>query len=89
MKNIMFPSLLVEQGLLKKFVKVLPGDCFKVLILAFPSLSSEKKIKVNMFDDPQIQQLIKDDHFIGTMSELQKNVSLSFKDIVKIFLGNT
>lgn len=36
-----------------------------------------------MFDGPQIRQLIKDDHFIGTMSELEKNAWSSFKDLVK------
>ena len=42
-----------------------------------------------MFDGPQIRQLIKDEHFTGTMSDLEKNAWLSFKDVVKNFLGNT
>ena len=56
--------------------------------MAFPGLSIEK-IKAGVFDGPQIRQLIKDEHFIGTMSELEKNAWLSFKDVVKNFLGNT
>ena len=75
---------------MKQFVKALPneGNCLKYLILAFPGLSIEK-IKASVFDVPQIWQLIKDEHFIGTMSELKKNAWLSFKDVVKNFLGNT
>lgn len=48
-----------------------------------------KKIKAGVFDGPQIRQLIEDEHFIKTMSEIEKNAWLAFKDIVKNFLGNT
>lgn len=41
-----------------------------------------------MFDDPQIRQLIKDDHIIGTISELEMNAWSPFKDFFKNFLGN-
>nr|DBA19795.1 TPA: hypothetical protein GDO54_015572 [Pyxicephalus adspersus] len=80
----------MKQGLMKQFVKALPteGDSFKYHILAFPSLSFEK-IKAGVFDGPQIQHLIKDEHFIRTKSEVKKNAWLSFKAIVKDFLGNT
>ena len=63
-----------QTGFNKKFVKALKteGDCFKYLILAFPGLSVEK-IKAGVFDGPQIWQLIKDDNFIRTISELEKN----------------
>ena len=75
---------------MKQFVKALPneGNSLKYLILAFPGLSIEK-IKAGVFDGPQIRQLIKNEHFIGTMSKLEKNAWLSFKDVVKNFLGNT
>ena len=75
---------------MKQFIKALPteGDCFKYLITACPSQSFEK-IKTRVFDGPQIRQLIKDQHFIETMSELEKNAWLAFKAIVKDFLGNT
>ncbi len=75
---------------MKQFIKALPteGDCFKYLITACPSQSFEK-LKAGVFDGPQIRQLIKDKHFIGTMSELEKNAWLAFKAIVKDFLGNT
>lgn len=42
-----------------------------------------------MFDDPQIRQLVKDEHFIGIMIEQQTNAWLAFKNLVKEFLGNT
>lgn len=75
---------------MKQFVKALSieGDCFKYIISAFPSLSNEK-IKAGVFDGPQIRQLIKDEHFTETMTELERNAWLAFKNIVKDFLGNT
>ena len=88
-KKIIFPDLRIKLGLMKQFVKALPtvGDCFKNLILAFPRLSIEK-IKAGVFECPLVRQLIKDEHFVGTMSELETNAWISFKD-VKNFLGNT
>lgn len=87
--NIIFPPLHIKLGLMKQFVKALStdGDCLKYIILAFPGLSIEK-IKAGVFDGPQIRQLIKDEHFTGTMPDLEKNAWLSFKDVVKNFLGN-
>ena len=75
---------------MKQFVKALStnGHCLKYIILTFPGLSFEK-IKVGVFNGPQIWQLIKDEQFTSTMSDLEKNAWLSFKDIVKNFLGNT
>lgn len=89
-KNIIFPPLHIKLGLMKQFVKALSveGDCFKYIVSAFPSLSYEK-IKAGVFDGPQIRQLIKDERFIETMTELEKNGWLAFKNIVKYFLGNT
>ena len=76
---------------MKQFVKALPivGDSFKYLILVFPRLSIEKSKTVHVFDGPQIEQHIKDEHLIGTMSELENNSWISLKDVVKNFLGNT
>ena len=89
-KKIIFPPLHIKLSLMKQFVKTLPidSDCFKYITLALPGLSIEK-IKTGVFDSPQIRQLIKDEHFTGTMSDLEKNAWLSFKDVVKNFLGNT
>nr|DBA21505.1 TPA: hypothetical protein GDO54_018125 [Pyxicephalus adspersus] len=86
-KNIIFPPLHMKLGLMKQFVKALPtkGECFKYLILAFLSLSFEK-IKAGVFDGPQIRQLIKDEHFIRTMSEVKSD---HLKPLSRTFLGST
>ncbi|GBL81793.1 hypothetical protein AVEN_93547-1 [Araneus ventricosus] len=81
-KNIIFPPLHIKLGLMKQFVQALSieGDCFKYLISAFHSLSFER-IKADVFDGPQIRQPVKDGHFIGIMTELQKNAWLAFKTL--------
>lgn len=43
---------------------------WSILNSAFPSLSFEK-IKAGVINGPQIRQLVRVDHFIGTMTELQ------------------
>ena len=89
-KKVISPTLDIKLGLLKQFVKALPtdGNWFKYIILQFPGLLIEK-VKAAMLDSPRIWQLIKDEQFTGTMSDLGKNAWLSFKDVVKNFLGNT
>lgn len=47
------------------------------------------QIKGGVLDDPQIRMLIKDEHFMETMLELQKNMWLSFQDLNSYLLGNT
>ena len=64
------------------------GHCFKYIILQFPGLSIEK-IKATEFDGLQTWKPIKDEQFTGTMSDFEKNPWLSFKDVVKNFIGNT
>ena len=73
-KKKIFPPLHMKLGLMKQFVKGLStdGDCLKYIILTFPGLSIEK-IKTGLFNGPQIRQLIKDEQFTGTMSDLKKN----------------
>ncbi|KAK9871336.1 hypothetical protein WA026_011602 [Henosepilachna vigintioctopunctata] len=75
---------------MKQFVKTLSTveGCFKYIILPFPSLSYEK-IKAGVFDGPQIPQLIENERFIETMTELENNDWLAFKSTVKDFLENT
>ena len=74
---------------MKQFVKALltVEDCLKYFILVFPGLSIER-IKADVYHGPQIRQLIEDEHFIVTTSQLKKNAWKSFKDVVKNFLGN-
>ncbi|GBO41843.1 hypothetical protein AVEN_239249-1 [Araneus ventricosus] len=89
-KNIIFPPLPIKLVLMKQFVTALSieGDSFKYLISAFPSLLFGK-MKAGVSDGSQILQLVKNVHFIGTMTELQKNAWLAFINIVKYFFGNT
>ena len=89
-KKIIFSPLHIKLGLMKQFVKALSpdGDCLKYIILTFPGLSTEKII-ASVFNGSQIRQLIKDQQFTGTMSDHEKNAWLSFKDVVRNFLGNT
>ena len=88
-EKIVFPPLHIKLGLMKQFVKALnhEGECFKYILTALPSLSIEK-IKAGVFDGPQIRQLINDDRFPLTMTEIEENAWSSFKDIVRHFLGN-
>lgn len=44
-----------------------------------------KKIRAGVFHGPQIWQLIRDKHFIGTMTKLQNNLDFVFKNFVKGF----
>ncbi|XP_014480135.1 PREDICTED: uncharacterized protein LOC106747274 [Dinoponera quadriceps] len=53
----------------------------------FPHLS-DAKVKEGGFVGPDIRKLMKDDEFIKTMISIEKDAWLSFKDVVKEFLGN-
>ena len=89
-KSILFPPLHIKLGLMKQFVKVLPlqGDCFKYFMRTFCDQFFEK-LKADVLDGSQLRQLMKDQHFIETMSELERIAWLSFKALVNEFLGNT
>jgi len=51
----------------------------------FPSLYKDK-IKKRVFVDPDIKMLMKNDDFVKTMTDLEKNVWISFKKIIEGFL---
>ena len=74
---------------MKQFVKALikDGDCFKYICRQFPGLSNEK-LKGSIFDGPQIRMLMKDSDFTSHMNRDELNAWVSFKDVVKNFLGN-
>ena len=79
----------IKFGLMKQFVKALPTVlyCFKYLILiGIPSPLTRKNQSLCIWwpTDPAAHE-----HFIGTISELEKNAWISFKDLDKNFLGNT
>ncbi|XP_076804684.1 uncharacterized protein LOC143448723 [Clavelina lepadiformis] len=89
-EKIIFPHLHIKLGLMRQFFKALTteSNCFNYLVWAFLGLSIQK-IKAGVFDGPQIRQLNKDERFSGSMSELEENAWLSYKNLVKGFLGNT
>lgn len=74
---------------MKQFVKALDkdGDCYAYLEDQFPQLS-EAKLKEGIFDGPQIRKMLQDPEFITKMSGTEKDAWLSFKNVVKNFLGN-
>ena len=75
---------------MKHFVKALDTDgyCFKYLCESFPALSYEK-IQAGVFDCPQIRQLMKDNAFLNSMNETERQALLSFVSVVENFSGNT
>ena len=76
-------------GLIKQFTKALDkdGGCFTYLCHAFPGLTIEK-LKVGIFDSPQICQLIRDPEFENSMNEVELEAWKAFVLVVKNFLGN-
>ena len=60
-EKIVFPPLHIELRLTKQFVKALDfhRDCFKYICYTFPG-PSEEKLKADIFNGPQIRQLMND-----------------------------
>jgi len=87
--KILIPPLHIKLGLMKQFVKALDknGKCFQYLQTKFPKLS-EAKIKEGVFDGPQIRKMFKDSDFTNHMNKLEKAAWLSFRSVVRNFLGN-
>lgn len=88
-KNIVFPPLHIKLGLMKQFVKAIDhsGDCFSYICSTFSSLTIEKK-KAGIFDGPQIRTLLRDPHFVTTMTTAEARAWNAFCDVVHNFLGN-
>ena len=87
--NIILHPLHLKLGLMKQYVKAFNkhGDCFKYICRKFPGLSIEK-LKQDIFNGPQIRQLINDSEFVNSMTELEFSAWNSFVLVVKNFLGN-
>ena len=81
--KIIFPPLHIKLGLMKQFVKALDkeGKCFQYICTVFPRLSSDKS-KADIFDGPQIRQLIKDQNFTLCMNETEATAWTSFVEII-------
>ncbi|KYQ53584.1 hypothetical protein ALC60_00111 [Trachymyrmex zeteki] len=88
-KKILLPPLHIKLGLMKQFVKALDrnGALFKYLTDKFPKLSNEK-IKAGIFVGPQIRQLMKTTDIESVMTTVEREAWISFKKVVKGFLGN-
>ena len=86
--RVLFPSLHIKLGLIKQFTNALDKDgyCFTYLCQAFPRLTMEK-LKVGIFDGPQIQQLIRDPEFENSMNEVELEAWKAFVLVMKNFLG--
>ena len=67
--RIILPPLHITLGLMKRFVKALDkdGDCFNYIAKTFPGPSMEK-LKVSIFDGPQIRKLMQDLTFSARMT---------------------
>jgi len=74
---------------MKQFVKALDrnGALFKYLTDKFPKLSNEK-IKAGIFVGSQIRQLMKTTDIESVMTTVEREAWISFKKVVKGFLGN-
>ena len=74
---------------MQQYIKILDKEheCFKYLAGKFPKLS-QAKIKVGIFNGPDIRKLMKDDAFIEKMNSQEKNAWLIFQEVVKKFLGS-
>ena len=74
---------------MKQFVKTLDSDseCFQHIVSAFPKLSFDK-IKVGVFDGPQIRTLVRNEEFINKMNDKEMAAWLSFVEVTRKFFGN-
>lgn len=88
-KKVLLPPLHIKLGLMKQFVKALDKDgaLFQYLTDKFPYLS-EAKIKEGIFVGPQIRELMKTTEVEHVMTNVEKEAWISFKKVVKGFLGN-
>ena len=89
LSKILFPSMDLKLGLVKNFVKAkTQGEtAFTYLWEKFPRLI-EAKFKEGIFIGPQIWDLIKEDYFDKLLQVEEKAAWVSFKFVVKVFLGN-
>lgn len=88
-KNILLPPLHIKLGLMKQFIKALDKNknCFQYICKKFPQLS-EAKLKEDIFVGPQIRTLCKDNEFLNSMTTIEKNAWISFKEVINNFFGN-
>ena len=90
-KKVYLPPLHLKLGLMKNFVKALDqnGPSFQYILRKFEGIISEAKVKAGVFNGPQIRILIKDEHFIKTLTKPERDAWTSFVLVTKQFLGKT
>jgi hypothetical protein len=88
-ENVLIPSLHLMLGLVKQFVKSLPKDeaAFVYLLSVFSKLS-EAKVKEGIFNGPDVRKILNDRHFQSLLPKQHELAWVSFRDVVKNFLGN-
>ena len=86
---MLLPSLYIKLGVIEKFLRAMDrkGCGFAFLQEKFPWKSVEK-IKIGMFNGPQIRELMKDPIFDTAPSQAELSTRQSLKSIVTNFLGN-
>ena len=71
-RNIIFSPLHIKLGLMMQLIKALnlDGSCFGYIFTKFLAMSI-KKIKADIFDEPQIQWIINYHQFQDSMNDTQ------------------
>ena len=69
-KNIILPPLRIKLGVMKHCVKAFDcsGDYFGYSCSTFPGFNYYEKKKAEIFDGPQIRMLLRNQHFVATMT---------------------
>ena len=83
--NVTLSPLHIKLGLMKQFVKIVEGACFKYIQEKFPYMS-EEIVKEGVFVGPPIKKLTKDAQFLSTMTDLEKSMAFLCKCSIEISL---
>jgi hypothetical protein len=88
-EKMILPPLHIKFGLMKQFFKALNVNvnCFNYPSNKFPALS-QAKIKEGIFAGPQTMALTKDKMFEESMTAIEREAWISFKEAIDKFLGN-
>ena len=80
---IILPPLHIKLCLIKKFVKALEknGGCFNCMAKTSPGLSMEK-LKLGVFDGPQIRKLMQDQTSTACMAVAERAAWCSFVSVI-------
>ena len=87
--RIILPSLHINLGLMRQFVKALDkdGDCFNYIAKTFPGLSMDK-LKAGIFDGPRIRKLMQNQTFTACATVAERAAWCSFVSVIREFPGS-